>query len=75
MNVDSQLFLQVLLPGLAGFGLTLSSQHLTLSSSPQTGAGLGLVGGLGQVLLQDLDVVCGSEHQLSHTFTPENLLS
>lgn len=56
-NVDSQLFLQELLAGLAGSGLTLSCQHLTLSRRLQAEAGLGLVESLGQVLLQDLYLV------------------
>lgn len=52
-----QLFLLVLQLGLAAFCLTLSRQLLALSSSVQAEAGLGLVEGLGQVLLQGFDVV------------------
>lgn len=53
----SQLFVQVLLTRLAGFGLTLSRQHLTLSSRPQTEARRGLMEHLGHILLQGLHVL------------------
>lgn len=56
-EADSQLFLQVQLVGLAASGLTLSRQQLTVGCCLQAPAGLGLVGRLGQVLLQGLDPV------------------
>lgn len=51
---DSQLFLQELLTGLAGFALTLSCHHLTLCRHLQAEAGGRLVEQLGHVLLQNL---------------------
>lgn len=54
--MDSQLFLQELLPGIAGAGLTLGRLHVVLSGGLQAGQGLGPVARLGQVLLQGLDV-------------------
>lgn len=56
-DVDSQLFVQVLLSGLAGFGLTLSSQHLALCSVLEAEAGCLLVDRLSHVLLQRLDEI------------------
>lgn len=58
-ELDSQLFLQVLPVGLAASGLTLSCQQMTVGRRLQAQAGRGLVGLLGQVLLQGLHPLCG----------------